>query len=179
MDEKPKDIKRGLSSIVFSLSHNLLLCSSVLYIVCWTVWHMYLVPCRALYCQGQELFWWTSNSLVFFSRFVGSDNPETYFTDTERTRVVSFDLSLEIIVLVYTKLVNSQRQEKNEFYLVKTRLERWLLMCMSIVFCKPVDIPWISRAWVANQSMQKWIFTGLIYTNNYYPELFYTGNISN
>ena len=48
---------------------------------------------------------------MFFSRYVGSDNPETYFTDTERTRVVSFDLSLEIIALVYAKLVSATRKK--------------------------------------------------------------------
>ena len=37
--------------------------------------------------------------------------------------------------------VNSQRQNKTKQknYLVKTRLERWLLARASIVFCKPVD----------------------------------------
>lgn len=31
----------------------------------------------------------------FFFRFVGSDNPETYFKDTERTRVVSSNFAFK------------------------------------------------------------------------------------
>ena len=48
--------------------------------------------------------------------------------------------------------------DKNEFYLVKTWLER------SLCFANQ----WISRAWVANQSERKTLFTGLVYTKNIY-----------
>ena len=33
-----------------------------------------------------------------------------------------------------------------------------------IVLCKPVDIQWVSRAWLANQSMRKTLFTGILCT---------------
>ena len=39
-----------------------------------------------------------------------------------------------------------------------------------IVFCKPVDVLWISQAWVANQSARKWLFTGLLHVLTVYSK---------
>ena len=74
--------------------------------------------------------------------------------------MVSFDLSLEIIALVYAKLVSATRKKlilsgENSAGKVITHVHFHCVL----------------------QTMQKWIFTGLVYANNYYPELFYTGNI--
>ena len=62
-----------------------------------------------------------------------------------------------IIVLVYSKPVKSQWQKMNVI---------WSLLARARVHCvlQTSNIQWVSRAWVANQSATKWIFTGLVYT---------------
>ena len=64
-------------------------------------------------------------------------------------------------IVVYKTTNQWIASDTKVIYSVKTRLERWLLARACIVFCRPADIQWIFRAWVANQSARKWILTAV------------------
>ena len=76
-----------------------------------------------------------------------------------------------IIVLLYTKLVNSQRQ-KHEFHRSKLGWKGDYSRARPLCFANQWNHR-ISRAWVANRSARKWVFIGLpsifplVYTNKY------------
>jgi hypothetical protein len=68
-------------------------------VVCYNMMLCSMVQCEALWCGvvwcGVVWYGYHYRLLTFgffvFHRFIGSENSDTYFKDTERSRVVSFN----------------------------------------------------------------------------------------